>query len=55
MMRVRNGLNRESLAVRILAVYCALGFLVVEILYLGVWCTPIYMYWSLPVPDDKRE
>lgn len=30
------------------AAYVALGFVVMEILYLGVWCRPFSQYWAVP-------
>jgi hypothetical protein len=38
------------MAVKILAIYCALGYLLIQVLYLGVWCRPIYNYWAVPIP-----
>ena len=35
------------------AVFCAVGFVVIQVLYLGVWCVPFSDYWALPVPEDK--
>ena len=37
--------------VKLLAAYTALGFVVMEILYLGVWCRPFHNYWALPTPN----
>lgn len=39
---------RENLAIKIIAIYVGVGFIVMEILYLGVWCTPITQYWAVP-------
>lgn len=44
---------RESLAVKVVAGYCVLGFVLIQILYLGVWCRPIQQYWALPVHDSQ--
>jgi hypothetical protein len=44
----RSGL-RQNLAVKIVAGYCVLGFVLIQILYLGVWCRPIQQYWAVPV------
>lgn len=38
-------LRRENIAVKILAAYVAVTFVVMEILYLGVWCRPFSNYW----------
>lgn len=43
----------ESYAVRAVSVYCVVGYVVIQILYLGVWCRPVDMYWAVPVPPDK--
>lgn len=42
---------RQNLAVKFVAVYAALGFVLMEILYLGVWCRPFTEYWAVP-PDN---
>ncbi|EFX04441.1 hypothetical protein CMQ_1369 [Grosmannia clavigera kw1407] len=52
--RLTAGLG-ESYAVRIVAVYCAVGYVVVQILYFGVWCRPFHAYWEVPVPDDQPQ
>ncbi|KAF2707884.1 hypothetical protein K504DRAFT_383109, partial [Pleomassaria siparia CBS 279.74] len=39
---------KENIAVRILAVYITLGFIVMEILYFSVWCRPFSQYWAVP-------
>jgi len=46
----RSGL-KQNLAVKVLAGYCVLGFVLTQILYLGVWCRPIQQYWAVPVKD----
>ncbi len=48
--RLTSGLA-EAYAVKAVAVYCAVGYAVIQILYLGVWCRPIYNYWAVPVPE----
>lgn len=37
--------------VKITAVYCVVGFIVVQILFLAVWCRPIQQYWAVPVQN----
>ena len=44
---------KGNLIVKIVAGYVAVGFVVMEILYLGVWCRPFNQYWA--VPPDNRE
>ncbi len=39
---------RENLAVKIVAGYVVLGFVVMEVLYLAVWCRPFNQYWAVP-------
>lgn len=39
--------------VKFIAVYVALGFLVMEILYFGVWCRPFHEYWAVPTDNSK--
>lgn len=35
----------EHIAIKFLAAYIAITFIVMEILYFGVWCRPISNYW----------
>ncbi|KAF7549925.1 hypothetical protein G7Z17_g6050 [Cylindrodendrum hubeiense] len=39
---------KQNLAVKIVAGYAAGGFVLMEILYLGVWCRPFNQYWAVP-------
>jgi hypothetical protein len=39
---------RQNIAVKVVAVYVAVSFLVMEILYFGVWCRPFSEYWAVP-------
>ncbi|KFH48815.1 hypothetical protein ACRE_003600 [Hapsidospora chrysogenum ATCC 11550] len=39
---------RQNLAVKIVGGYVLLSFVVMEILYLGVWCRPFNQYWAVP-------
>lgn len=43
------------MAVKIAGAYCIIGYVIVQILYLGVWCRPIHYYWAVPVPHSQRE
>lgn len=38
-------MRKENIMVKILAAYVAITFVVMEILYLGVWCRPFHDYW----------
>jgi hypothetical protein len=40
-------LRRESIAIKGIAVYVAVSFVLMEVLYLGVWCRPFHNYWSV--------
>lgn len=44
---------KQNLAVKIVAGYAAFGLVLMEILYLGVWCRPFSQYWAVP-PDSGR-
>ncbi|KIH92812.1 hypothetical protein SPBR_02887 [Sporothrix brasiliensis 5110] len=52
--RLTSGLT-EAFAVKVVAIYCAVGYVVVQILYLGVWCRPIDDYWAVPVPEGHEQ
>ncbi|KAG6031269.1 hypothetical protein E4U41_007642 [Claviceps citrina] len=39
---------KSNLVVKLVACYVALGFVLMEILYLGVWCRPFDQYWAVP-------
>ncbi|KAL3478083.1 hypothetical protein BJX99DRAFT_224987 [Aspergillus californicus] len=41
------------LFVQILAVYVALGFVVIEITYFAVYCRPFSQYWAVPVSNQQ--
>ncbi|EXU98679.1 hypothetical protein X797_008153 [Metarhizium robertsii] len=44
---------KGNLVVKIVACYVAFGFVLMEILYLGVWCRPFSQYWAVP-PDSTQ-
>ncbi|KAL8701804.1 MAG: hypothetical protein Q9201_004718 [Fulgogasparrea decipioides] len=46
------GLKQNKL-VKLVAAYCVFGYLVTQILYLGVWCRPIQQYWQVPVDNSQ--
>ncbi|KAH7114579.1 hypothetical protein B0J13DRAFT_573564 [Dactylonectria estremocensis] len=50
--RLTMSLN-QNLAVKIVAGYVVVGFVVMEILYLGVWCRPFDQYWAVP-PENTQ-
>jgi hypothetical protein len=43
----------QNLAVKFVAAYVTVGFVVMEILYLGVWCRPFNQYWAVP-PENTQ-
>lgn len=44
---------KQHLAVKIVAGYVVVSFIVMEILYFGVWCRPFSQYWQVP-PDNVQ-
>ncbi|KAI5206902.1 hypothetical protein E4T42_05047 [Aureobasidium subglaciale] len=40
--------TKERLAIKILFFYVGISWVVMEILYFGVWCRPFTMYWAVP-------
>jgi hypothetical protein len=44
----------QNLAVKFVAAYTAAGFVIMEILYLGVWCRPFTQYWAVP-PENSMS
>ncbi|KAG4443900.1 hypothetical protein IFR05_000666 [Cadophora sp. M221] len=42
---------KQQLAVKIVGAYVLLALVVMEILYLGVWCRPFSGYWRVPVEN----
>jgi hypothetical protein len=49
----RTALRNENLAIKLLAAYVALGFVVMEILYFAAWCRPISEYWAVPTSSSQ--
>ncbi|CAD6587442.1 MAG: hypothetical protein ASARMPRED_003102 [Alectoria sarmentosa] len=47
------GLPRYHRAVKYVAAYTVLGYIIVMILFLGVWCRPVNWYWKVPVPNSQ--
>jgi hypothetical protein len=42
---------KSNLYIKILAVYIAVGFVVIEVTYYGVYCRPFSQYWAMPVSN----
>jgi hypothetical protein len=49
----RTALRNENVAIKLLASYVALGFVVMEILYFAAWCRPISEYWAVPTSSSQ--
>jgi hypothetical protein len=47
--------RRENIAIKATAVYVVVSFILMEILYLGVWCRPINLYWAVPTPNTQCD
>ncbi|EXM13984.1 hypothetical protein RAB80_003612 [Fusarium oxysporum f. sp. vasinfectum] len=43
----------QNLAVKFVAAYVTAGFVIMEILYLGVWCRPFNQYWAVPPKNTQ--
>ncbi|KAF4502280.1 integral membrane PTH11 [Fusarium agapanthi] len=43
----------QNLAVKFVAAYVTAGLLIMEILYLGVWCRPFNQYWAVPPKNTQ--
>ncbi|KJK80635.1 hypothetical protein H634G_04875 [Metarhizium anisopliae BRIP 53293] len=43
----------QNTAVKLVAVYIAIGWIVMEILYFGVWCRPFSGYWEVPPSNPQ--
>lgn len=39
---------RQNIAVKFVAAYVTVGLVLMEILYLGVWCRPFDQFWAVP-------
>jgi hypothetical protein len=42
----------QNIAVKVVAGYVVFGFVIMEVLYLGVWCRPFHQYWAVP-PENS--
>lgn len=47
-------MRTENLAIKLLLAYVAVSFVVMDILYFGVWCQPFHNYWAVPTPDPQQ-
>jgi len=46
---------KQQLAVKVIAGYVISGWVLMEILYFGVWCRPFNQYWAVPVENGKSK
>jgi len=46
---------KQRWAVKAVAIYVIVGFVVMEILYFGVWCRPFQQYWQVPVENGMNS
>ena len=44
----RLGLPKQHRLVKVVGGYCVLGYVVVMVTFLAVWCRPIQQYWAVP-------
>ncbi|KAI8718098.1 hypothetical protein NCS52_00887800 [Fusarium sp. LHS14.1] len=44
---------RQNIAVKFVAGYVTLGLVLMEILYLGVWCRPFNQFWAVPPKNTQ--
>ncbi|RAR11194.1 ribose-phosphate pyrophosphokinase [Stemphylium lycopersici] len=49
----RTALHTENFAIKVLAVYNALGFAVIEVLYFTAWCRPFSDYYAVPTNSQQ--
>ncbi|KAF2224629.1 hypothetical protein BDZ85DRAFT_273618 [Elsinoe ampelina] len=49
-LRITQG-RKERVWLMALAIYTGVTFVIMEILYLGVWCRPITNFWAVPTPN----
>lgn len=49
--RLTKNLKRLHIYVKVIAVYVAIGLVVITITYYGVYCRPFEQYWAMPVRD----
>jgi hypothetical protein len=45
----REAFDKQRLAVKLIAAYCLISYVLVVVLCLTFWCQPIYEYWRVPV------
>lgn len=48
-------LRNENIAIKVLFCYVIGSFIVMDILYFGVWCQPFHNYWAVPTPNPQCD
>ncbi|KAK4636171.1 hypothetical protein CLAFUW4_01913 [Fulvia fulva] len=48
-------LRCENIGIKVLAGYVIGSFVIMEILYFGVWCQPFHNYWAVPTPSRQCD
>jgi hypothetical protein len=43
----------QKWAVKVVGAYVIFGWVLMDILYFGVWCRPFNQYWAVPVENSK--
>lgn len=46
-------LRTENIAIKVLAAYVVLTFIVMDCLYFGYWCRPFSNRWAVPSPNKQ--
>lgn len=49
----RTALRNENIAIKVLSVYVALGYVVIQVLYFAVWCRPFREYYTVPTDSTQ--
>lgn len=49
----RTALHKENVAIKLLAGYVVLGFVVMELLYFAAWCRPFSQYYAVPTASRQ--
>ena len=47
--------RKENIVIKILAAYVVITFIVMDMLYFGVWCRPFHNYWAVPTPNKQCD
>ncbi len=47
--------RKENIAIKILAAYIIITFIVMDSLYFGYWCQPFHNYWAVPTPNRQCD